>query len=109
MHNPGVKEVTYDTPVYFSIQEVYNFIENLNREVIGRLAGEDKPKLADGSLVTDRNIYFEKIHDFIANSPAAATKATSGPFNGEFNRFVSRLEAKPGRQAPPVPSEREEG
>ncbi|WP_186108490.1 ATP-binding protein [Burkholderia gladioli] len=93
-HNPGVQEVTYDTPVYFSIQEVYYFIENLNREVIGRLAGEDKPKLADGNLVTDRKIYFDKIHDFVANSSAAATRATSGPFNGEFNRFVSRLEAK---------------
>lgn len=93
-HNPGVKEVTYDTPVYFSITEVYYFIENLNREVIGRLAGEDKPKLTNGSLVNDRKIYFDKIHDFITNSTAAATKATSGPFNGEFNRFVSRLEAK---------------
>lgn len=93
-HNPGVKEVTYDTPVYFSIQEVFHFIENLNREVIGRLPGEDRPKLADGSLVPDRRIYFDKIHDFAANSTAAATKATSGPFNGEFNRFVSRLEAK---------------
>lgn len=93
-YNPNVKEVTYDTPVYFSIKEVHNFIENLNREVIGRLAGEDKPKLADGTLVTDKNIYFDKVHDFIANSTAVATKATSGPFNGEFNRFVSRLEAK---------------
>lgn len=93
-HNPGVPEVTYDTPVYFSIEEVYYFIENMNREVVGRLAGEDKPKLADGSLVTDRKIYFDKIHDFVANSTAAASKATSGPFNGEFNRFVSRLEAK---------------
>ncbi|EDM83334.1 ATP-binding protein [Limnobacter sp. MED105] len=93
-HNPAVKEVTYDTPVYFSIAEVYNFIENLNREVIGRLPGEDKPKLADGTLVNDRRIYFDRIHDFVANSAAAATKATNGPFNGEFNRFVSRLEAK---------------
>lgn len=95
-HNPDIPEVTYDTPVYFSIKEVYYFIENLNREVIGRLAGEDKPKLADGYLVTDRNIYFDKIHDFIANSSAAATRATNGPFNGEFNRFTSRLEAKLG-------------
>lgn len=95
-HNPGVKDVTYDTPVYFSIREVYNFIENLNREVIGRLAGEDKPKLADGSLVIDRRIYFDKIHDFVGNSTSAAAKATNGPFNGEFNRFTSRLEAKLG-------------
>ncbi|CNF14517.1 ATP-binding protein [Yersinia frederiksenii] len=94
MHNPGVLEVTYDTPVYFSIREVHNFIENLNREVIGRLPGEDKPKLANGNLVPDRKIYFDKIHDFVANSSAAAIKATNGPFNGEFNRFVSRLEAK---------------
>ena len=93
-HNPAVPEVTYDTPVYFSIKEVYSFIENLNREVIGRLAGEDKPKLANGDLVTDRTIYFDQIHDFVTNSSAAATRATNGPFNGEFNRFVSRLEAK---------------
>ena len=94
MYNPDVPEVTYDTPVYFSIREVYNFIENLNREVIGRQPGEDKPKLANGNLVFDRKIYFEKIHDFVATSSAAASKATNGPFNGEFNRFVSRLEAK---------------
>lgn len=93
-HNLSIKEITYDTPVYFSIKEVCYFIENLNREVIGRLSGEDKPKLADGSLVTDRAIYFDKVHDFVANSTAVATKATNGPFNGEFNRFVSRLEAK---------------
>lgn len=93
-HNPTVPEVTYDTPVYFSITEVYNFIENMNREVIGRLPGEDRPKLANGDLVSDRNIYFEKVHDFITTSSAAASKATNGPFNGEFNRFVSRLETK---------------
>lgn len=93
-HNPTVPEVTYDTPVYFSIQEVYNFIENLNREVISRLPGEDKPKLANGVLVDDRKIYFEEIYDFIPTSNATAAKATNGPFNGEFNRFVSRLEAK---------------
>lgn len=39
-HNPTITEVTYDTPVYFSIKEVYNYIENLNREVIGRLVGK---------------------------------------------------------------------
>lgn len=93
-HNPTITEVTYDTPVYFSIKEVYNYIENLNREVIGRLAGEDKPKLANGVLVTDRTIYFDKIQDFIATSSAGATKATVGPFSGEFNRFASRLESK---------------
>lgn len=94
-HNPLVTEVTYDTPVYFSIREVYNYIENMNREVIGRLEGEDKPKLLDGTLVTERKAYyFDKICSFVTSSTANATKATNGPFNGEFNRFASRLEAK---------------
>ena len=93
-HNPTIK-ITYDIPVYFSIQEVYNFIENMNREVIGRLDGEDRPKLADGTLIRDRkDFYFEKIHSFVSSSTANATRATNGPFNGEFNRFVSRLDTK---------------
>ena len=94
-HNPTIKEMTYDTPVYFSIEEVYRYIENMNREVIGRLQNENMPKLDDGQLVTDRSaLYFEKIHDFVTPSTAKADKATNGPFNGEFNRFVSRLETK---------------
>jgi DNA helicase HerA-like ATPase len=94
-HNPGIKEMTYDTPVYFSIAEVYRYIENMNREVIGRLAGENKPKLEDGTLVEDRkDHYFDQQRTFVAQSTATATKATNGPFNGEFNRFVSRLETK---------------
>lgn len=94
-HNPTIKEMTYDTPVYFSIQEVYRYIENMNREVIGRLDGENVPKLSDNTLVTDRKaIYFDRLCTFVSPSTAAASKATNGPFNGEFNRFVSRLETK---------------
>lgn len=94
-HNPGINEMTYDNPVYFSIAEVYCYIENMNREVIGRLATENKPKLEDGTLVEDRkDHYFDQQCTFVLQSTAAATKATNGPFNGEFNRFVSRLETK---------------
>ena len=94
-HNPTIKEMTYDTPVYFSIEEVYRYIENMNREIIGRLDGENRPKLADGTLVDDRkDHYFDSLCTFVPQSTANATKATNGPFNGEFNRFVSRLETK---------------
>lgn len=94
-HNPKVTEVTYDMPIYFSINEVYSYIENMNREVIGRLPGEDRPKLADNTIVDDRkDFYFNKVHTFVASSTGVATRATNGPFNGEFNRFTSRLEAK---------------
>lgn len=93
-HNPGIKEMTYDTPVYFSITEVYQYIENMNREVIGRLENENQPKLADGTLIPDRRVYFDAAKSFVTASTAKADKATNGPFNGEFNRFVSRLETK---------------
>jgi hypothetical protein len=93
-HNPTVKEMTYDTPVYFSIEEVYRYIENMNREVIGRLEKENCPKLVDGTLIKNRSEYFTKTHSFVVQSTAKADKATNGPFNGEFNRFVSRLETK---------------
>lgn len=92
-HNPTVTNMTYDCPVYFSIREVLNYIENMNREVIGRLNNENQPKLADGTLVTSRvDMYFEKLHDFVQSSTTASAKATNGSFNGEFNRFISRLE-----------------
>lgn len=96
-HNPKITEIMYDTPVYFSIEEVHRYIENMNREVISRLQGENVPKLADGTLVGDRkDHYFDQICTFVPPSTAQATKATNGPFNGEFNRFVSRLETKLG-------------
>lgn len=94
-HNPAIREMTYDTPVYFSIDEVYRYIDNMNREVIGRLDGENRPKLASGTLVDDRtDYYFDAQCVFVQQSTAKDTKATNGPFYGEFNRFVSRLETK---------------
>lgn len=92
-HNPSVANMTYDCPVYFSIQEVLNYIENMNREVIGRLVNENLPKLANDTLVKSRvDTYFDKVHDFVQPSTAGDKKATNGPFNGEFNRFTSRLQ-----------------
>ena len=94
-HNPTIKEMTHDTPVYFSIEEVYRYIENMNREMIGRMDGENRPKLADRTLVDDRkDHYFDELCTFVPQSNAKEGKATNGPFNGEFNRFVSRLETK---------------
>lgn len=94
-HNPKLKKVNYDTPVYFSIEEVYNYILNMNNEVINKIEGEEQlPKLLDGNLITDLNTYFNNKLDFVTTSTAKATKASNGAFNGEFNRFLSRLETK---------------
>lgn len=93
-HNPG-RKITYDMPVYFDIKEVYNFIYNLNCEVISKIDGEyGKPKLKDGHLIEDITEYLDSTYNFVSSSTAAATKASNGPFNGEFERFLTRIETK---------------
>jgi DNA helicase HerA-like ATPase len=94
-YNPNLTKVNYDTPVYFSIEEVYNYIFNLNNEVINKIDGEDqKPKLSNDTLIQDLNLYFNEKFEFITANQTKATKASNGAFNGEFNRFLSRLETK---------------
>jgi DNA helicase HerA-like ATPase len=95
-HNPTVTNPSYDSPLYFSLIEVHNFITNLNNEIVGKATGEDaRPKLSDGTLIDDRcQYYFDSIRTFVVSSQAAATKASNGPFNGEFDRFVMRLGTK---------------
>lgn len=89
------ERVSYDSPIYFSLDGVTNYLHNLNSEVISKLAGENVPKLKDGTLVPDRTSqYFTQRHEFVETSTAGATKASNGPFAGEFNRFLMRLEAR---------------
>ncbi|HID9395321.1 TPA: ATP-binding protein [Serratia marcescens] len=94
-YNKHLNDVNYDTPCYFSMSEVVVFIDNVDREIIGKLDNEGKPKKRDGSLVDAIEIeYFESRIDFALQSSAKESKASNGPFNGEFTRFVSRLETK---------------
>lgn len=94
-HNPTLTNVSFDTPVYFSIDEVVTYLENMNMEVIGKLPDEGKPKLADGTLVMERgDYYFDGLRSFVVSSTAAATKASNGPFHGEFDRLILRLRTR---------------
>ncbi|WP_447953551.1 ATP-binding protein [Sphingopyxis chilensis] len=93
-YNSALSSVSFDTPAYFSIDEVVSYLENMNSEVVGKLEGEGKPKLADGTLVADRDIYFEKLQSFVVSSTATATKASNGPFHGEFDRLILRLRTR---------------
>ncbi|GII89692.1 ATPase [Sphaerisporangium siamense] len=87
--------VSYDSPVYFSLREVINYLSNLNSEVIGKLPGESLPKLANGDLVQSRShYYFSDVLEFVQQSASSASKASNGPFHGEFNRFLMRLDAR---------------
>lgn len=92
-HNSGVEKISYDSPVYFSLEEVYNYLWNMNAEVIGKLDTEGCPVvLPDRTLVVNRSEhYFDEQLNFIETSTAKATKASNGPFAGDFDRFILRL------------------
>ncbi|MCQ2019638.1 ATP-binding protein [Clostridium butyricum] len=98
-YNPTLSKMTYDTPVYFNINEVYNYIYNLNEEVINKIAGEEQfPKIIENDkstkLIKDKKEYFIKKYSFVPTSARKEDKASNGAFNGEFNRFIARLENK---------------
>lgn len=100
-HNPTLKDkVNYDTPVYFDINEVYNYIHNANDLTV--YIKEGKTYFAS---LKQPGIEFapEKLWDLIdfeessGNSKHEIIKekvSKWGGFNGEFDRFVSRLETK---------------
>lgn len=95
-HNQTMEHITYDTPVYFDIQEVYRYIKNKNAEVINKKEGSARlPKEVDGTLIEDcDSVYLTREIEFAPTSTSKETKASSGPYNGEFERFVTRLETK---------------
>ncbi|MGI4791070.1 MAG: ATP-binding protein [Janthinobacterium lividum] len=88
-HNPGLTKVTYDTPAYFSIKEVCQYIRNQNFATkdakTGLLAIKEKP--AD---VEEQHQLFEEI----VFEEKATGKFNNGPYAGDFERFISRLDTK---------------
>ena len=95
-HNPEMEHINYDTPVYFDILDVYRYIKNKNSEVISKKEGEPHlPKKSDGTLINNADeLYLTEVVEFAATSQAGATKASVGPYSGEFERFITRLETK---------------
>lgn len=95
-HNPEMEHITYDTPVYFDIEEVYRYIKNKNAEVINKKEGSPRlPKEIDGTLIENPDtVYLTREIEFAPTSTSKESKASPGPYNGEFERFVTRLETK---------------
>jgi DNA helicase HerA-like ATPase len=101
-HNPLLKDkFTYDTPVYFSIQEVFNYISNLNNLTVYSDGGKtyfatlpisSRIEFDDDKLWTLMN--FEESTGNSKHDVIGLKVSKSGGFNGEFDRFVSRLETK---------------
>src|SRR5699024_5472147 len=95
-YNSDLKgKITYDTPVYFNIKEVYNYIYNINNEIYAKNSNDPyKPKLSDNNFIENKNEYFIEQLNFTEPSSKKDDKTSNGPFNGEFDRFLSRLETK---------------
>jgi DNA helicase HerA-like ATPase len=88
-YNKKLKKVNYDTPVYFSIDEVYQYIKNSNLATKDAKTGELKIK-SDLSGISKEYWLFENL-EFEEKSHG---KINDGPYAGEFDRFVPRLETK---------------
>ena len=86
-------KIYFDSPAKFNINEVITYIKNVNNEVVGKLEGEGVPKDSGGKLIHDRlERYFDEEVVFCETSTATAKKAGNGPFKGDFERFILRLE-----------------
>ncbi|WP_460130542.1 ATP-binding protein [Pseudomonas sp. H1_D05] len=98
--NPELGSITYDTPVYFSIREVFNYIKNKNNLTTYEKNG--KTYLASLNSLTREytedclweNIFFETSTANSKHAVIGEKVSKDGGFNGEFDRFVSRLETK---------------
>ncbi|MEX5274576.1 ATP-binding protein [Kocuria sp. CPCC 205235] len=96
-NNPQIDpvRVSYDSPVYFSLEGVINYLGNLNSETVSKAPNESGPKAKDVGLILNREeVYFDRRLEFVDLSQARDTKASPGPYAGEFNRFLMRLETR---------------
>ena len=97
-YNPDIK-VTYDSPVYFSLTEVFNFIVNKNNLTVYEKEGKIFFASIEKNFEYDEDMLWEPI-SFKKSSGNAKDKdleakvSKFGGFTDEFERFISRLETK---------------
>jgi hypothetical protein len=88
-YNAGLPKVNYDTPVYFSMDEVFRYISNHNISTKDAKTGELKIKTRAANVSEEHQLF--EVIDF---EDKVTGKINSGPYAGEFDRFVPRLETK---------------
>ncbi|WP_394203779.1 ATP-binding protein [Marinagarivorans algicola] len=98
-HNPELDKVTYDSPVFFSIEEVYNYIYNKNNLTIYEKESLKYFATLDEEIEYDEERLWQKINFLTSTGNAkhenlGVKVSKEGGFNGEFDRFISRLETK---------------
>lgn len=88
-HNKFLKKVNYDTPIYFSIDEVFRYISNHNISTKDAKTGQLKIKTKIISIEDEFQLF-----EPIEFEDKVTGKINAGPYAGEFDRFVPRLETK---------------
>jgi DNA helicase HerA-like ATPase len=88
-YNNELSKVNYDTPVYFSINEVFRFISNHNVSTKDAKTGEIKIKNKIPNISDEYQLF-----EIIEFEDKSSGKINSGAYAGEFDRFVLRLETK---------------
>lgn len=88
-HNSTLAKVNYDTPVYFSIDEVYRYLSNHNNATKDAKTGELKIKVKVAGVADEFQLF-----ETIEFEEKVREKVNAGPYAGEFDRFVPRLETK---------------
>ena len=95
-HNPGMDRITYDTPVYFDIIEVYRYIKNKNNEVINKNETlPHLPKRSDGTIIDNADeVYLTEEVVFSATStcfkilsPTFPMPVSSTPMRASVSAF----------------------
>lgn len=104
LHNPSVEKITYDTPVYFDINEVYNFIYNQNYGTKIANTGEIAIDQIDSNIEEIYENYKKNTSTELSSKyrlfgkvkfkSKSTGKINGGAYAGEFDRFISRLETK---------------
>ncbi len=84
-NNPDL-QVDYDSPVFFDINEVKTAIHNHN--IATKDANTHEPSIKSSSNVNSEYLFLGEI-DFLEK---VTGKVNAGPYNGEFHRFLSRIE-----------------
>lgn len=96
-HNPNIK-VTYDSPVYFSLDEVYNYIYNKNNLTTYEKGSKTLFAVLDSNVEYSDDLWakmeFEQSTGTSKHPIFDVKVSKNGGFNGEFDRFISRLETK---------------
>lgn len=84
-------KIYFDSPLKFKIDEVIQYIKNVNNEVLERVSGKPLLKNSDTIAIEDKTKrYFEENLEF--GETGNGKPGEKGAYKGDFLRFILRLE-----------------